>query len=231
MSDEPIVAVRGEAVLEVEPEIARLGVSVTARDADRAKAMHLLNERAAAIDEIVASFGDAIEDSATTGVRVSPQLKNGKPRERVVGYVAVVSMTLTVRDFARLGELLAQVASQDLTEVSGPWWSLRPGSTVDRDARAAAVQDALQRARDYAAALGSEVTALIELADVGLLSDGLESGGPMRVMAAGMATRFRGPEEPDEFTFDISPEKQVVRASVEARLRITPPALAPVVTS
>ncbi|HZQ84542.1 MAG TPA: SIMPL domain-containing protein [Acidimicrobiales bacterium] len=72
MSDEPIVAVRGEAVLEVEPEIARVGVTVTARDADRAKAMHLLNERVAAIDEIVAGFGDAIEDRVTTGVRVSP---------------------------------------------------------------------------------------------------------------------------------------------------------------
>ena len=134
---------------------------------------------------------------------------------------------MTVRDFARLGELLAQVASQDLTEVDGPWWSLRPGSTADRDARAAAVQDALQRARDYASALGCEVTALVELADVGLLSDGLESHGPMRVMAAaGMATRFRGPDEPDEFTFDISPEKQVVRASVEARFRISPPPVA-----
>ena len=45
MPEQPLISVRGEAVVKVEPEIARLEVSVVSRDADRAAALHLLEER------------------------------------------------------------------------------------------------------------------------------------------------------------------------------------------
>lgn len=226
MADPPLLAVRGQVVLELEPEIARVSVTVTAKDADRAKALRLLDQRGVAIDDVLRSFGTAVERVETGAVRVNPWFKDTRPRERVAGYAAVVARTVTVVDFARLGELIAQLASQDLTDVAGPWWALRPASPAYRRARVEAVRDAVERARDYAGALGSDVVELVELADTGLLSD--EGPPPVRMAApaaAPQAFAARGAPAPAEFTFDITPATQVVRASVEARFRMSPPDL------
>jgi uncharacterized protein YggE len=220
--DQTLLSVRGEAVLEVDPEVANVSVTIAARDADRAKAMRLLNERAQAIDTIVRSFGGAVEKVETAAVHVSPQLKNGKPRERISGYVATVHSTITVVDFGRLGELIALLADHDLVEVAGPWWALRPGSDAHRRARIEATYDAVRRARDYADAVGSDLTGLVELADARLLSD---MTGPVPMAAAMAPMRSRQAVAPEEFTFDIAPAKQVIYATVEARFTIAAPDL------
>jgi uncharacterized protein YggE len=99
-----------------------------------------------------------------------------------------------------------------------------PDSPVQRNARIDATHDAVRRARDYAHALGSELTELVELADARLLSASNGPGQPM-VMAAGGAPRGRQAPALEEFTFDIVPARQTVRATVEARFRITSPDL------
>ena len=198
MAQQPTLAVRGEAVLEVDPEIARIEVSVAAVDRDRAKTLKLLNERAVAIDKVLAGFPDAIEKTETSGIRVSPQLTGRGARDQAPRYHGAVYQTVTVCGFDRLGELMAQLADQERTEIGGPWWDLRPGSPFYAQVRVAAVKDAVRRARDYAAALGSDLTGLIELADVRLLSDSRGQGemldGPFRgaVAAPGARDRARG---------------------------------------
>ena len=193
MRDEPVLSVRGEAVLEVDPEIARVGITIAARDSDRAKALRLLNDRAAAIDDILSRFSDAVDKVETTAVRVSPQLKSRRPQERIAGYVATVHHTVTLADFTTLGELIAQLADHDLTEVTGPWWALRPNSPVHRTARIEATHDALQRARDYAQALGTQLTGLVELADARLLSDAHGAAEFTPLAAAGGMLRSHRP--------------------------------------
>jgi uncharacterized protein YggE len=229
MQEQPVIAVRGEIVLVVEPEIARLELSTVARDAERARAMQLLEDRAAAVDKILASFPDAIERTGTSGLRVSPELTSSPSPSPspVTGYLGVVRQTIAVTGFDRIGELMAQLAGEELTEVGGPWWELRPGSPVYRQARVAAATDAVRRARDYARALGSELAGLVELADARLLSEGTGQGEHAPRLTARLPQRTRV-ASPEEFTFDLAPAKQTVRATVEARFRISQPDLAAV---
>jgi uncharacterized protein YggE len=227
MQEQPLIAVRGEIVLEVEPEIARLEVSTVARDAGRARAMQLLDDRNATVDKILASFPDVIDRVESSGLRVSPQLSNSKARSQVEAYRGVVRQTIAVTGFDRIGELMTQLAGQEMTDVGGPWWELRPGSPVYRQARVAAVADAVRRARDYAGALGSELLGLVELADARLLSDGAAQGEHIPRFTSRLPQRTRV-ASPEEFTFDLTPAKQTVRATVEARFRISNPDLAEV---
>ncbi|HVF03785.1 MAG TPA: SIMPL domain-containing protein [Frankiaceae bacterium] len=225
--DEPLVSVRGEAVLEVEPETAQLAVAVGARDKHRDDTLRRLDERSAAALALVASFGDAVERVETDSVRIGPEFKDGRGHERIAGYSAVVRHTLTVVDFTRIGDLVARLAELELVDVAGPWWALRRDSPVHREARVAAARDAVQRAREYAAALGSRLTTVVELADTGLLGESAaetprmpapQAAVPMRAMSASVAA----PAPP---TLDLEPARQVVRARVEARFRMTAPAL------
>lgn len=222
MHNSPILAVRGETVLEVEPDIASIEVSIAARGPDRAATLKTLTDRDAAVSLILGDFDQIIEKSESSGVRLGPQTG----RAGAGCCQGVIHHAVTVIAFDRLGELMGQLAADDLTEVGGPWWDLRPGSPVYRQARVAAVADAVRRARDYASAVGSELAGLVELADAHLLS---ESRGPAEPRAlTGSSARL--PQRPrviaaEEPVFDLSPARQQVRAVVEARFVITTPDL------
>jgi uncharacterized protein YggE len=211
MVDQPTVVVRGEAVHEVAPELARVAVSVAARDKDRAAVLSRLTERAAALRELLDGFGAGIERRETGGVHVWPELKRGS--ERVVAYSGSVSTTVTVGDFSMLGDLVLQLAGQDQASVSGPWWELRPNSPVTGAARRAAIGDAVQRAREYAAAVGARIDRLIEIAD-----EGGDAPTPMRAMAYKSARVADAAPE-----LEIDPQVQTVHAAVRVRFAITEP--------
>jgi len=215
---EPVISVRGEATLEVEPEIAVVWAAVLARDADRHRAVDLLAGRTTRVSGMIKGFGEAIEKLESQPVNVQPVFKDGKVREKVSGYLARSGFTVTVRDFAALGDLVTQLAGADMVTVTGPDWQLRPDSPVYRAARLAAAKDATRRAGEYAEAFGGRISGLVEAADSGMMGD----AGQPRFMAASralspMAAQDATPE------FDFEPAMQTVSAQVDARYTMTAP--------
>jgi uncharacterized protein YggE len=212
MADAPVVAVRGEAYREVAPELARFAVTATARDRDRETTLARLAERTAAVRVLLDAAEPAVERRETGQLRVWPETK--RSGERVVAYHGSVTTTVTVVDFTALGELMLRLADQEQVEVAGPWWSLRPDSPAYREARHAAIADALARAREYAEALGARVTALLELADTGLAT------APPMMAKAGFGRAAEAAPE-----LELDPQPQPVQAAVEARFTISEPVL------
>jgi uncharacterized protein YggE len=212
-TDGPVVQVRGEATREVPPELARFAVTVTARGRDREATLTQLAERAAAVRVLLDGAEPAVARRETGDLWVRPQTK--RSGERVVGWLGSVTTTVTVTDFTALGELMLRLADQDQVEVNGPWWELRPDSPAHREARHAAIDDALLRAREYAEALGARVTALLELADAG------PADRPM-FARAGSARGGAGGGIPE---LELDPQPQTVQAAVQARFTISDPVL------
>ena len=218
MDSKPVISVRGEARLEVEPEVAVVSVTVMAQDKDRRHALDLLAGRTRAVAELVKGYGEAVEKLESGPASVHPVFKDGKIRERVTGYVARAGFSVTVGDFAVLGELVPRLGAEEMVAVTGPAWRLRPDSHAYRQVRLAAAADATQRARDYAEAFGGTVTGLVEVADTGLLSEG--EVGAASFHAAALAGATAEPELPE---FDFEPARQTVHAHVEARFTMTAP--------
>ncbi|MGP3954219.1 SIMPL domain-containing protein [Streptomyces sp. 7N604] len=221
--EHPRVAVRGEARLEVDPEIARIGITVNARGTDRRGALEDLARRNSAVLDLVKSYGEAVEKLETGAFVITPQLTNKGRGERIRAYHGRVHVTATLTDFTALGELATRLADLELTSVGGPWWALRPDSPAHGEARRQAVREAVQRAREYAGALGAELTALVELAD-----EGAESAVPVARPAApgGMMRGFAGGAESGEAPpLDLEPQRQTVHAHVNARFTMSPPRL------
>ncbi|MFI6010502.1 SIMPL domain-containing protein [Streptomyces sp. NPDC051243] len=220
--DAPRIAVRGEAHLEVDPEIARIGVTVASRGKDRRAALDDLTRRNTTVLDLIKTYGDAVERLETGAFSISPELKDKGRGERVHAYHGRVHITAVLTDFTALGELTTRLADLDLTRVDGPWWALRPDSPAHREARQQAVREAVQRAREYAEALGSTLAALVELADIGAEAPAYPQapGSRMRSMAYGAAT-----EDTAAAPLDLEPERQRVYAQVNARFTMTPPRL------
>ncbi|MFF3646083.1 SIMPL domain-containing protein [Streptomyces sp. NPDC002564] len=225
--DAPRLAVRGEAHLEVDPEIARIGITVSARGTDRRDALNDLTRRNTAVLDLVKTYGDAVEKLETGSFSISPELTKHGRGERVRAYHGRVHTTAELTDFTALGELTTRLADLDLTRIEGPWWALRHDSPTHRAARQQAVREAVQRAREYAEALGTGLAALVELADIGADSApvpgyGMPAGG-MRAAAYGGAADFAEEAAP----LDLEPQRQHVYAQVNARFTMTPPDLRP----
>ncbi len=218
--DVPRLAVRGEAVLDVEPELARIGITVTARATDRRAALDDLARRNTAVLDLVKGYRDAVERLDTSALVITPELGKGRG-ERVRTYHGRVHLQATLNDFTALGDLTTRLSTVDLTRVDGPRWSLRPDSAAYRTARTQAVRDAVQRAGEYADALGSRVVALLELSDEGM--DGIRSHQPNRIAYRTAGPGGGAPES--EPVIDLEPERQTVHAQVAAYFTMTPPDL------
>ncbi|MER6912860.1 SIMPL domain-containing protein [Streptomyces sp. NPDC000594] len=218
----PRVAVIGEARLEVDPEIARIGVTVSARGADRRAALDDLTRRNAAALELIRSYGEAVEKVETGAFSISPELTRSGRGERVRAYQGSVRLSAELGDFTALGELTTRLADLELTRIDGPWWALRPDSPAHGEARRTAVREAVQRAREYAEALGARLTALVELAD-----QGAEQPVPYGALDGGLRmAAFAGGGGPESVpALDLEPQRQTVQAQVTARFLMSPPRL------
>jgi uncharacterized protein YggE len=208
---QPTIVVRGEASREVPPELAVFSVSVTVRGHDRSAVVTKLADRSDELRAALDAYGDAIERRVTGNVRVHPEFQKNSMRPS--GYSGVVETSVTVTDFDTLGEMLPRLAVLDQVSIYGPWWQLRPGSRAGSDVRRAAIADALARAREYAAAVGSQVADLVEIADEGV--GGME-------MAGGFAAMRSAPAAP---VLELDPQPQTMHASVLVRVTITQPDL------
>lgn len=216
-----VISVRGEATMLVDPEVVDLTVMVTAHARDRREAFERLVKRNDEVLDLLRSYGDSVDRVESTGVSVAPELRRGKD-EKIRSYSGAVRVRVTIADIAIVGELVARVADLETAAVEGPYWRLRRDSPIYREARTRAVAEALARARDYAEAIGSRVTGLIELADTGLTT----APAPPRPHAPDRltySTRSAPAAAPEPPTLDLEPQQQTVYASVEARFRATQP--------
>jgi uncharacterized protein YggE len=220
--ENPLVSVRGEAILSCEPEVAKVSVTVNARAKDRPQALSLLARRRDEVTSLLGQAGAAVERTEDGSAHVRPDFKDGKGKEQVIGYVASSQSDLTINDFAVLSDIVTSLAKLEMTTVDGPTWHLRPGSPQHRKARVLAAQDALSRAREYAEAFGTTVVELLELADRGMLS---EQSSSLSARAASRMSGHRSWDEDDGASFDFQPVTQDVRGVVDARFSIAAPDL------
>ncbi|MFI6036937.1 SIMPL domain-containing protein [Streptomyces sp. NPDC051315] len=217
----PLLTVRGETTLDVDPEIARIGITVTARGRDRRTTLDDLTRRNTTVLDLIKSYGDTVENLSTGSLSISPELTPHGRGERIRNYHGHVHITTELTDFTALGELTTRLADLDLTRVDGPWWELRPTSPVHRQARRQAVHEAVRRAHEYADALGTTVAALVELTDTGT------HGPHPRATFDRRTVRMSATAEPETTpeTLDLEPRRLRVQAEVSAQFTMVPPRL------
>lgn len=217
----PLLSVRGEANLRVDPEIARLSVTIAARDKDRQRTLAQLAHRSENLRGLLDQYSEAIEGAETARAHVRPEYRdNRKPNEKILGYVGSITSQITIVDFTIIGELVLRLSDADLTTVDGPWWSLRIDSGVYRQARRIAARAAVERAREYAEALGATIVGLREFSDTGLSTVG-DQPWPKMEMMRGMAMGAAADQGRPEL--NLEPAVQEVHAEVEARFLISQP--------
>lgn len=218
---EVIITVRGENDTRVAPEEAVARLTVRSEGPERGTVV----ERLVALTEPVRT--DLAARKAQGGVsewssqRVSVWANrpwNDQGKQLPLVHYASVELTATFTDFSALSWWLTEVAEREGVQIDGVAWQLAPATQrrIESEVAARAVTVAVERATAYATALGLASVTALEVADLGLLTDG-GAARPEMLRAPKAMMMSAAMDASGGASLEFQPEEIVVTAGVEAR--------------
>lgn len=158
------IYVSGSATVTADPDLAQaqLGVQTFADSVDEAVAEN--NRRSAAVQEAVAALGVPARDLQTSGFNVYPQMDYQKDQAgRVVGYWAANTLSVRIRDLAKVGEILQAGVGAGANNIAGLYFTLEDPDSLLQEARVQAVADARRRAEALVQAAGAKLGKVLSI--------------------------------------------------------------------
>lgn len=228
-----VLSVRGDAQLEVAPDVAELACSIDGNGNDKASALAMVSTALDAVRADLDRLGAVVRTAAdqrlpltwlarSASSHVEFRWEHAKEERVPTGRVlASVALQITVRDFALMAPLGAALARHDALHVRAVEWQVDADNAAWPVVRAGAIEAAVQKGRDYAAALGGTLDRIEHVADIGLLAGGDVAHA---TRAYGLSSRTHESGDGDSPTLD--PVPQDLHASVEARFTASVRALA-----
>lgn len=159
------LTVVGTGKVEVVPDVVTVNLGVQTVGEDIAQVVAENNRRAQRVQQAVTGLGVAQEDVRTVSFYVSPQPQyddTGSPTG-VTLYWVENTITVTLRQIDRLGQLLQSAVDAGANSIQGVSFSLDDSSAAETEARALAMQDARARAEMLAQAAGAKLGAPISI--------------------------------------------------------------------
>ena len=189
----PRISVTGEGEARVSPDMAVITLSVL-REGETAR--EALDENNAAMTGVIDALkGRGIEarDLQTSGLSISPQYvyprdDNDEERPRIVGYQVTNSLTVRVRDLAKVGEVLDEAVSLGVNQGGNIVFTNEDLSEALADARGRAVEDAVAKARTLAEAAGVSLGDVLRISESSVSAPPRPLGKVMRMEAAADAS-------------------------------------------
>lgn len=166
----PRILVAGEGEAAIAPDLAIITLSVL-REAETAReALDENNEATSAVIAAMKEAGVEARDLQTSGLQINPRYvypnnDNGEQQPRIVAYQVTNTLTVRIRDIARVGEILDRSVSLGVNQGGGVAFSNDDPSAARTQARRRAVEDAIARARTLAEAAGVGLGPIVELSE------------------------------------------------------------------
>ena len=153
-----VISVSGQGRADVAPDMAvvNIGIVTTGKTAQLAQA-----ENARVASDVTAALGQLgiFSKDIQTHYTMSPVYEKGDYR-KAVGYRANNTVTVTVNDVAKAGQVIDAALSSGATDVNGLSFGLKDAKSVRITALQMAVQDARSKADAIAAALGVKIVGI-----------------------------------------------------------------------
>ncbi len=170
------IIVTGEGRVSLPPDMASITLGVTETAESAGAVMTKVNAAVAAVLDELDTLGVAPEDRQTSGFYLQPVHNNETSNDtppRITGYRAGNTVTVRVRDLARLGEMMDTVIKTGANDFNGLQFGIQDSSQAMATARALAVEDGAARAGQLAKAAG------LTLGSVQRMTENSNFGGPV----------------------------------------------------
>ncbi|MFT3763081.1 MAG: SIMPL domain-containing protein [Pseudoxanthomonas sp.] len=202
--DGTLLNVSANAEAKRVPDVATISAGVVAQAADGNTAMRQNAAQMARVMDAIKAAGIAEKDIQTSGVGLNPQYRYQQDQPpKITGYEARNTVSLKVRDIAKLGEVLDALAASGANDINGPSFGIDQPEPVYDEARLAALQKAQARAETYAKALNLRVRRIVSIDESGR-GGGIPRPVPMMAMKAMAADAESTQVSPGETTVSVN---------------------------
>lgn len=175
------ISVTGSGIAEAEPDMALISLAVTRHDPDAAAAMAAVSADVRKVLDKLSAAGVEDRDMQTDRLSIQPVWDNNRNNStppRVIGFTASNGVSVRLRDLSNVGDVLNMVIKEGANDFSGIQFTLQDPKPSRDAARAEAVADATDKARQMAEAAG------VTLGQVRTMTEGhVSSPRPMMQMA------------------------------------------------
>jgi len=153
---EPRIVVTGEGSVGVTPDYAQLRVGVTTRTRTVKESVDANFKVMAAVMAALKDAGIAEKDIQTARFSIQPLYPPQEPRSepKLAGYTVSNHVNVTIRDTAKVGDVLDRVTAAGATDVGNISFLVSDPSNALDQAREGAIADARRKAEVYAKASG-----------------------------------------------------------------------------
>lgn len=167
-ADSTLLQVSAHAEAHRVPDVATISSGVVTQAADANAAMR---DNAVQMDKVMKAIraaGIADRDIQTSGINVNPQYRYAENQPpTITGYQANNTVSLKVRDIARLGHVLDALVASGANQINGPSFEVDQPDAAYDEARRAALEKAQARAEMYAKTLGLRVRRIVSIGEGG----------------------------------------------------------------
>lgn len=196
------IEVTAEQQTGVAPDIAVFQAGIVTGATTANEAMKDNREKMNKVFAAIKEAGIAGKDVQTAGITINPQYKyeENKP-PAVTGYQASNTVTVKLRDMAKIGDVIDALVGQGVNQMNGPDFEVDDRDAALAAARTEAVKKARARAEAYAAAAGVKITRLLSIAEMG---DNMPQPRPMMRMAMADSASAATPVAPGEVQLGVN---------------------------
>jgi len=163
------IITHGMGRIEVAPNQASVTVGFQVQRPTAAEASAEANRVAEQILNRLQQIGVRRQDIRTSGIQLSPVYTT--PREgapQIVGYRASYTLTLTLTDLRQVGPSIDESIKAGANTIAGVGFGLRDMSDARREALAAAVREARDKADAIARAAGLQIKGIQQIVEEGV---------------------------------------------------------------
>jgi len=198
-----LISVSASAESSQAPDIARISAGVTSHAQDARSALSQNSADMAWVMAALRAAGIAERDIRTSRINLEATYRRPRDQDPVfTGYRASNTVTVKLREIDDLGEVLTALVEHGANQINGPWFEIEDPDAIRAQVRLDALNNARQRADQYAAALGLKV--------VGVIS--IDEGGGFGLVTPLRSSAFEAPPPPPAPPAPVSRGESTIRA-------------------
>ncbi|MEN9338480.1 MAG: hypothetical protein RI945_205 [Candidatus Parcubacteria bacterium] len=175
------IVITGKGEVNAVPDISTISFTAraTSKEANTKTIQDELSKSISSVFEKLKALGIEEKDITTTSYSVNPKYEYENCEVRtmiypptpcssksvIVGYEATENVSIKVRNTDNVGKVLAVLAEEKITEVYGPNFEVDNIDALKDEARAEAIEDAKEKAKDLSKSLGVRIKRIISFSD------------------------------------------------------------------
>lgn len=169
------ITVTGDGEVTAAPDIATVTITIRESASTVPAAQKLVEAKVKSAMDALKALGVDEKDQKTTSYYVNPKYENVAVsssvgmyptyNQKIVGYEVAESVEIKVRKIDSAGEVIGALGAANITEISGPTFTIEDMDKVQAEAKEEAIAEAREKAKATAKSLGADLGQIMQYSE------------------------------------------------------------------